>query len=273
MSIEKLGPPGDELYRLIGESLEGTEVYAVGRDTIQEDGFGTFMRLFENPAGQAVMPTVGLLATILDGKTDVTQTISKHILPAVRVPLNIERTLNVLQYLANQHERSAGQDRKLYLETFNVFLKEGLEQNEFAAQLRPLRFLNQENRWCSPDILAASGDNIAPSNLIHRSHLQELVEAGYWSSNEGQQSSGANESAMDGSRFDPNKLATKCSAARGNICRLGETMRFPTTPWPPSSPCLVIATAFQIYTNNSATLAPWMRCVSNFRGLLSSLTD
>jgi hypothetical protein len=208
LKIESLGPRGDELPRLLGESIAGVAGYAAGLGTIPEDDLFGFMRVFAEPAGLAVMPIAGLLNALMDGTKEVPQAISKHILPAVRVPLDADRTRDVLQYLAIRHKQSAGQDRQLLLETFNRFLKEGFEQPEFVTRLKELRFLNQEGRWCSLGNLAASGDNIAPVSLIHRSHLQEFINAGFWSSNAGPQNSGEHESAMDGSSFDPKALAT-----------------------------------------------------------------
>lgn len=205
--IKSLGPRGDELYRLIGESLTGLPAYAVGRDTVQPDDLPRFLRLFEEPDGMTVMPAADLISRLLGGRAEVTEMIERHILPAVRAPLDTSRNRRVLVFLATRYERLAGSDRNVLLQAFNLFLRESLEHPDFGQHLKGLRFLNQENRWCSAEQLAPSGDNVAPSHLLHASHFRVFVDAGFWQARDGAKPSIAHDGHAPDDHFDPDELA------------------------------------------------------------------
>ena len=205
--IENQGPRGDDLYRLLGEALEGSEAFTLGREVVDPEGIVAFVRLFAEPQGLAVMPVAGLLGQLLDGRTEVTDVISKHIFPAVRAPLTATRTHDVLHYLSIRHQQLAGQERTLALDTFNQFLKEGLNVDGFAGQRRDLSFLNQESQWCPAEELAACGDNIATSHLIHLSHYQVLDKANFWGSGVRAPQTAEEGTSTPAIQFDPRVLA------------------------------------------------------------------
>jgi hypothetical protein len=209
--VETLAPQGIDLLKLLGEVLVGSVHFAIGVNTFELDNLSLFISLFDDPEGAAAMPAVDLLRLLTDGTDEMLQAVSRHTLPALRTSLDPQRSRGVLQYLASRHERTAGRERRWILETFNRFLKEALTLTAFVTELKRLRFLNQEERWCSPETLSAVGANISPSNLIHGSHLKEFDAAGFRNSSGGQPESGEPESAMDGARFDPESLAASAA--------------------------------------------------------------
>ena len=142
--------------------------YHLGGFDNQPMDANTFMTTFQEVFAEApreVMPAYELVWGLFQRRFAVTADLVLSP-EGLFKPLTPERSILVLKFLSQQHQKVAPRQKVIYKRMFDDYLRVAAIQSDFFGYLPDIPLLNRQNVWCCPKSLCLKADGVDHSVLV-----------------------------------------------------------------------------------------------------------
>jgi len=163
--MDNIFPDRLDALTVIGEIMGADERYRVGLSVSSDIDLTSFIDVFDG-SPDTLMPALPLLRGV--NRLLSEQDLRTTIWPKLQCPLPRGRLLNIMDYLADKHQRASRDRKQVVLDIHSQFLAVAIPREDFPAVLPHIVLLSQGGAWKSPSLLCAAGqvDGIDASDLL-----------------------------------------------------------------------------------------------------------
>ena len=185
-TVRYIFPKRDDALEMLGEMMTESEKYRIGDIDIQGMNLEVFLATFAHAPPQ-LMSSHSVLQSVCE--TFDEGVCRERLLPKLCQRLPISNTVDILNFLSEQHETARGNRRSGILEIFYQYLKAATNRSNFIDVLRQIRLLSRDGNWKPPAELCLDSEGIHLDDLLDEKQSEVLIDRVQASENRGRMQS------------------------------------------------------------------------------------